>query len=232
VATVTIPGSHENHPGVASEPPPGRHRRWAVGQTWLVTPLPYTETTAKIIFYATVGLFVLLEQRTRLHSLLNREGSRSDRGSLLLVIVSVAAGVAGAFLVASDLPGAAIGADRWPVFVSGMVLLWVGIFIRQWSITMLGRFFTVDVRLQSGQTVIDRGPYRWVRHPSYSGMIITFVGMGLALGNWVSLAMLVVVPTAGLIFRIHVEERTLFDGLGEPYRRFAATRRRLFPGLW
>jgi protein-S-isoprenylcysteine O-methyltransferase Ste14 len=97
---------------------------------------------------------------------------------------------------------------------------------------MLGRFFTVDVRLQSGQTVVDRGPYRWVRHPSYSGMIITFVGMGLALGNWVSLAMLVVVPTAGLIFRIHVEERTLFDGLGEPYRRFAATRRRLFPGLW
>jgi protein-S-isoprenylcysteine O-methyltransferase Ste14 len=197
-----------------------------------VTPLPYTETAAKIVFYATVGLFVLLEQRVRLQSLRNREGSRSDRGSMLLVIASIGAGVAGAFLVASDLQGAAISAGRWPVFAIGMVLMWAGIVIRQWSISVLGRFFTVDVRVQSGQTVIDRGPYRWVRHPSYSGMIITFVGMGLALGNWVSLALLVVVPTAGLIVRIRVEERTLFDALGGPYRRFAATRRRLFPGLW
>ena len=110
--------------------------------------------------------------------------------------------------------------------------MWSGIGIRQWAIAVLGRFFTVDVRVQPGQTVVDWGPYRWVRHPSYSGMIITFVGMGLALGNWVSLAVLVVVPTAGLIVRIRVEERTLLGSLGEPYRRFAAARPRLFPFLW
>ena len=130
------------------------------------------------------------------------------------------------------MPGAAIRPGRWPVFVVGLVLMWTGIVIRQWAIALLGRFFTVDVRVQSGQAVVDRGPYRWVRHPSYSGMIITFAGIGLALGNWVSLAVLVVVPTAGLIVRIYVEERTLSEGLGEPYRRFAAGRRRLFPGLW
>ncbi len=120
------------------------------------------------------------------------------------------------------------------VFVSGMVLMWmwIGIVIRQWSITLLGRFFTVDVRVQSDQTVIDQGPYRWVRHPSYSGLVITFVGMGLALGNWLSLVVLALVPTGGLVVRIHVEERTLLDALGEPYRRFAAGRQRLFPGLW
>ena len=63
-------------------------------------------------------------------------------------------------------------------------------------------------------------------------MIMTFLGIGLALGNWAALAVLAVVPTAGLIVRIRIEERALLDGLGEPYRRFAASRPRLFPGLW
>jgi protein-S-isoprenylcysteine O-methyltransferase Ste14 len=208
---------------------PGRRAQGA-GQTCPVTPLPYTQTGAKIAFYVTLGAFVLLEQRTRLRSLLHRQGSRTDKGSLAVVIASVVAGILAAFLFASDVAGAAITFGRWPVFAAGVVLMWAGIIVRQWAITVLGRFFTVDVRVQSGQTVVDRGPYRWVRHPSYSGMILTFVGIGLALGNWLSLAVLAVVPTAGLIFRINVEERALVEALGESYRRFAAGRRRLFPG--
>jgi protein-S-isoprenylcysteine O-methyltransferase Ste14 len=61
---------------------------------------------------------------------------------------------------------------------------------------------------------------------------MTFVGIGLALGNWAALAVLAVVPTAGLVARIRTEERALLAGLGEPYRRFAAGRPHLFPGLW
>ncbi len=197
-----------------------------------MTPIPYTYVGARIAFYVTIGVFVLLEQRTRLRSLLNRRGSRSDQGSLLVVIASVAVGVVAAFLLASDTPGAAIRPARWGVFAVGIVLMWAGIAVRQWAITLLGRFFTVDVRVQADQMVIDRGPYRWVRHPSYSGMILTFLGMGLTLGNWLSLFVLAVVPTGGLIFRIHVEERTLLNALGEPYCHYAASRNRLFPGLW
>ena len=107
-----------------------------------------------------------------------------------------------------------------------------GIVIRQWAIAVLGPFFTVDVRVHPGQTVVERGPYRWVRHPSYTGLIMTLVGVGLALGNWAALAVLAVVPTAALVVRIRVEERALLDGLGEPYRRFAASRKHLIPGLW
>jgi protein-S-isoprenylcysteine O-methyltransferase Ste14 len=97
-----------------------------------------------------------------------------------------------------------------------------------WPI-LLGEFFTIDIRVHPGQPVVERGPYRWVRHPSYTGLVITFVGIGLALGNW---GVLAVVPTAGLVVRIRSEERALLDGLGEPYRRFAASRPRLVPGLW
>jgi protein-S-isoprenylcysteine O-methyltransferase Ste14 len=61
---------------------------------------------------------------------------------------------------------------------------------------------------------------------------MTFLGIGLALGNWAALIVLAVLPTAGLVVRIRLEERALLAGLGEPYRRFAATRPHLFPGLW
>jgi protein-S-isoprenylcysteine O-methyltransferase Ste14 len=107
-----------------------------------------------------------------------------------------------------------------------------GIALRQWAILLLGRFFTVDVRVHPDQPVIDRGPYRRLRHPAYTGLLVTLLGIGLALGNWAALPLVVLLPTAGLVVRIRAEERALLDGLGEPYRRFAATRARLIPGLW
>ena len=107
-----------------------------------------------------------------------------------------------------------------------------GVLVRQWAVFVLGRFFTVDVRVHPNQTVVDRGPYRWVRHPAYSGLVLFFVGVGLAVSNWASLIVLALVPTAGLLVRIHSEERVLIAGLGEEYRRYAAGRPRLFPGIW
>jgi protein-S-isoprenylcysteine O-methyltransferase Ste14 len=197
-----------------------------------VTPLPYTETGARIPFYAILLIFVILEQRTRLRSWRNREGSRADHGSLYFVIATVAVGLLGAFALAGGVPAAAIEVARWPIFVLGLVLMCTGIGLRQWSIVLLGKFFTVDVRVHPGQTVIEEGPYRWVRHPSYTGMIITFAGIGLALDNWAALVVVLVVPTVGIVVRIRYEERALLDGLGEPYRRYAEGRPRLFPGLW
>lgn len=195
-------------------------------------PLSDTNSGAGIAFYILLGLFVILEQRIRLRSWLNPEGAGADRGSLLVVVASVVVGVGGGFAIAADVTGAAISAARWPIFIAGLVLMGAGIVIRQWSVTLLGRFFTVAVRVHPDQVVVERGPYRWVRHPSYTGMIVTFLGIALALGNWAALLALAVVPTAGLIVRIHVEERALLDGLGEPYRRFAATRARLIPHVW
>jgi protein-S-isoprenylcysteine O-methyltransferase Ste14 len=118
------------------------------------------------------------------------------------------------------------------IFGLGLLLMAGGAFVRQWAVFTLGRFFTVEVRVQPNQTVVDRGPYRWVRHPSYTGMILFLVGVGLALTNWVSLVVLAVVPTAGVLVRIRSEERVLLAALGEPYRAYTAPRRRLFPGIW
>ena len=197
-----------------------------------MSTLPFDQPEAQIAFDLVVGAFFLSEVSVRLRSDRNRLGSRLDRSSLLVVQATVLGGVAAAILLARRAPGVAVGKGGWPLFVAGLVLMCAGIALRQWAVATLGRFFTIDVRVQPGQTVVEGGPYRWVRHPSYTALILTFLGLGLALGNWASLAVLAVLPTAGLVYRIHFEERALLDQLGEPYRRFAANRPRLFPGVW
>lgn len=197
-----------------------------------MSPLPYSDRGARIAFYVVLGIFLVLEQRIRLRSLTDREGTRRDRGSLLVVVASAVLGIGGACALAGIVTGAAIREARWPLFVVGLALMVVGIVLRQWSIWLLGRFFTVDVRVRPDQTVVDRGPYRWVRHPSYTGILITFAGVGIALGNWIALALAIVLPAAGLVVRIRLEERALLEGLGEPYRRYAAGRARLIPHVW
>jgi protein-S-isoprenylcysteine O-methyltransferase Ste14 len=197
-----------------------------------VAPLPYSEPAAQIPFYAVLIVFFLLEQRIRFKSRINPSGERRDHGSHPLLILFVGVGIGAGFVLASSVPSAAIPDARWALFVLGLILMCTGIAIRQWAIVTLGNFFTVDVRVHPGQTVIEGGPYRWVRHPAYTGLILTIIGIGLALGNWLALLVLAIVPTIGLVARIHFEERALLNELGEPYRRFAATRARLFPGLW
>ena len=114
----------------------------------------------------------------------------------------------------------------------GVALMAVGIAVRQWAVVLLGASFTVDVRVHEDQRVVDRGPYRLVRHPSSTGMLLTFAGIGLALGNGCSIACAALVPLVGIVLRIRVEERVLLAELGEPYRAYAAGRARLVPRVW
>lgn len=104
---------------------------------------------------------------------------------------------------------------------------------RTWrAVITLGRYFTVLVKVSQDQPVVDRGPYRWLRQPSYTGRLLAIVGGGLMLGNWVSTAGAVGVVLAALLFRIRVEERALAAALGDRYRRHAAGRARLVPYVW
>lgn len=193
-----------------------------------MTPL-YHRPGPNVAFWTLVAIFAASEWVSRFRSRLNRTGEPVERWSLLVVGVAIGAGVFGGFKAASWRT-AEIGG--YAPFVLGLAVMALGIAIRQWSILTLGRFFTVEVRVQAGQTVVERGPYRYVRHPSYTGLILFFVGLGLALTNWVSLGVLAVVPTAGLLVRIRSEERALEAGLGDEYRSYAATHRRLVPGVW
>jgi protein-S-isoprenylcysteine O-methyltransferase Ste14 len=196
-----------------------------------MTSLPMIGHGARALLQTTALAFAVSEASIRVRSARHAGGSRVDRGSIVAVVLGIGAGVLVAAWCAVRVPSTAIPGGGTPA-VAGLVLMWLGIALRQWAVLTLGRFFTVVVQVTSDQHVVDRGPYRWARHPSYTGLLLTLVGLGAALGNWLSLIALAVLPTAGLVVRIRVEEAALLAALGEPYREYATHRRRLVPGLW
>jgi protein-S-isoprenylcysteine O-methyltransferase Ste14 len=197
-----------------------------------MAPIAYTDVGARYAFYVVLGMFGASEWSIRLRSRMNHGGTKHDRGSFFVIIATSLVGVGSAFVLAQDVQSAGIGVGRWPIFAAGLVIVLLGIALRQWSVLTLGTFFTVQVQVRSDQTVVDTGPYRWVRHPSYTAIVMSFVGIGVALENWLSLVVLIVVPSVGLVIRIRVEEKALLEALGEPYREFSATRARLIPKVW
>jgi protein-S-isoprenylcysteine O-methyltransferase Ste14 len=108
----------------------------------------------------------------------------------------------------------------------------LGVALRTWAILALGRFFKFVVVIQDGHHVVDSGPYRFVRHPSYSGGLLALIGVGLALGSWLSTLAAVGVPLLAILIRIAVEEARLARDLGDDYRSYARRNKRLVPGLW
>jgi protein-S-isoprenylcysteine O-methyltransferase Ste14 len=197
-----------------------------------MAPLAYTDVGAKYAFYVVLGMFAASEWSIRFRSQRNRGGTRKDRGSFYVVVFTAVLGIGAAFALAHSVQSAGINVARWPIFIIGLAIVILAMALRRWAVLTLGQFFTVQVQVRSGQTVVDTGPYRWVRHPSYTAITMSFVGIGVALENWLSLLVLIVVPTIGLVVRIRVEERALLEALGEPYREFSATRARLIPKVW
>lgn len=113
-----------------------------------------------------------------------------------------------------------------------MVVAWGGALLRWWSFVALGKYFTVVVRTRTDQSVIESGPYRVLRHPSYTGLLLMFAGVGLMLGNWAGTVAAVVLVLIAVVHRVGIEEKALVAELGDRYREFAARRARLIPYIW
>jgi protein-S-isoprenylcysteine O-methyltransferase len=156
-------------------------------------------------------------------------GENLDEGSRVWVVALLAVGMGGALTLAwvpaGRLPG-------WPPVIAGLMLAAGGIALRQWSVATLGSFFTTAVEVQEDHVIIDWGPYAWLRHPSYTGALVTVVGVALALGNLIGCAVATAFALAGLVQRIRVEEHALSSHLGKAWVVFARTRKRLIPLVW
>jgi protein-S-isoprenylcysteine O-methyltransferase len=155
----------------------------------------------------------------------------ADRNSLrflwLVIAVAVSAGVLAAYQL------------RWASLGGGAPLLWVscamfgvGIALRWYSIRYLGRFFTVNVAIHSGHEIIDTGPYQRIRHPSYAGALLAFLGLALSLDNAISLALIVLPIAMAFRRRMRIEERALANALGKPYTSYMQRTKRLVPGVY
>jgi protein-S-isoprenylcysteine O-methyltransferase len=161
---------------------------------------------------------------------LGSKGRTAFDWTLGLVVASVAAATNLGFR-AAHLHWAVLGGGWVPVAV-GVTVLAAGMALRTWSIVTLGRLFTFAVVIQAGHRVVASGPYRLLRHPSYAGGLIGFLGAGIALDSWLSMLTLVLIPLLAVLVRIRVEEAALAHGLGPDYPLYASRTRRLIPGIW
>jgi protein-S-isoprenylcysteine O-methyltransferase Ste14 len=182
------------------------------------------------LVYLTLGCWVLLEVGLRVRDFAHHRGSRDqDRATRILLGVALAATFVLAVKAPSVAPSLRIPA---PYRAVGLIVMWLGLAIRVWAIAELGSAFRTTVEVDPGQAVVSNGPYRWVRHPSYTGLLLIVSGFGLAVGNWLALAVCVVMPLPALLRRIQVEEAELNLVLGDPYRAYQTRTKRLIPGLW
>jgi len=157
-----------------------------------------------------------------------KEGSK-DAGSIRVIFavqpITLLLAFAATWLPAMQFPPG----SRIIAFYLGVATLVAGALLRRACWRALGEYFTGDVKARADQPVIQTGPYKWVRHPSYTGAMLMFVGIGVALTNWLSVALLLTGAIVSYGYRVKVEERALLSEIGEPYAEYMRTHKRYIP---
>jgi protein-S-isoprenylcysteine O-methyltransferase len=178
------------------------------------------------LVYLISELLLTVTRRSR-----SRTGTKQDRSTLHVLWLIIMASVAAGIYVAAHWPAAALLHGRM-FAVAGVVLFVAGLILRWWAIITLGRFFTVDVTIEKDHELVERGPFRMVRHPSYTGVLLAFVGFGLSLRNWAALLVILLPIGAAFIHRMNVEEDALSRALGQRYADYMKRTKRLVPFVY
>jgi protein-S-isoprenylcysteine O-methyltransferase Ste14 len=118
------------------------------------------------------------------------------------------------------------------VFWIGTATMLCGLGLRIWAIATLGKSFRTTVETHQNQKIVSKGPYKLLRHPSYTGLLLTGCGYGIALQNWLSLIFAVTLPLMALLNRIHIEEKAMVESLGPEYQTYQKTTKKLIPWIW
>jgi protein-S-isoprenylcysteine O-methyltransferase Ste14 len=193
-------------------------------------PLVGDDVVATTLFWVMTGAW--LGGELALMARTDEEGVRSRDATTYALTLAVLTGIVLAVALAGADAGPALpGPGWWPV-IAGAVLVAAGYALRLWSVRTLGRFFKYRVVVQEEHEVVDSGPYRRIRHPSYTGMVMCSGGLGLMLGSWLTLAAAALPTLIGFTWRLLGEERVLVSDLGEPYRDYMGRTKRLIPGVW
>ena len=178
-----------------------------------------------IALVVTLGAWACVEITLGVRDLIRGKGSTArDRGTRSTLVLSWTA----ALILATWLAG---NPKSWQL-VTGLLLMWAGLALRIWAVQALGPSFRTTVEVDADQRLVDTGPYRFVRHPSYTGVLLLAIGYGITANNWLALVIVLVVPLATMLRRISVEEATMADVLGAPYQAYQQRTKRLLPGLW
>lgn len=177
------------------------------------------------LIYVTSEVLLTVRKRAR------TSGPSRDAHSWRLLWIVITASIFAGMIVARKVPAAALP-EKQQIAAAGVALFAIGLVLRACAIALLGRFFTVNVAIAADHQLIEAGPYRYIRHPSYTGALLAFLGLSLTIGNWLSILVLMLPIIAVFIYRMNVEERALIAGLGEKYIAYIRRTKRLLPFVY
>lgn len=118
------------------------------------------------------------------------------------------------------------------IYYLGVIFIVVGIVFRYIIIKSLGKYFTVDVTIREDHKIKKEGFYKYLRHPSYAFSLLTSLGLGLYLNNWLSLFLAFVPTFIAFSYRIKVEEKALIEQFGEEYLEYRRKTKKLIPFVY
>jgi protein-S-isoprenylcysteine O-methyltransferase Ste14 len=160
----------------------------------------------------------------------NEDTGRRDKNSMIWIWVIVSASVFMGVLAVIYLY---LPISKYEIIrYAGLLVIIAGMIIRFIAITTLGKFFTVNLAVHNDHRIIRHGLYKFVRHPSYSGLLISFIGLGLSMNNWLSLLLVVSPILLIMLHRINIEEKMLVQQFGGEYETYQKKTWRLVPGIF
>lgn len=188
---------------------------------WFPSPV------AASIFVALFYTWILSEITNSMWSKKNSQKTNQDRGSYKVnVVISWIS-----LFIVFVFRGFGIGIFSGNLQYVGLILLAVGIILREWSIWVIGKHFTVRVQVSEKAKLVTQGPYKYIRHPSYTGILLTFLGIPLAVGTWFGAIVAIIAKGIAIQYRIHIEEEALQAAFGPEYEEYKKRTWKLFPGF-
>ena len=182
----------------------------------------------QIVYWVWVASEVLALVITRTR---RSTGETHDRGSLLILWPVIFLSIWIGFWIGAKGPHTMFADAPWLLPLS-LALFVCGLAVRWTAILLLGKSFSANVAIHATQKLYTGGLYRFARHPSYTGMLLIFAAIGVHTRSWLGLAILIIPPTAALLYRIHVEESVLRGAFGEQYEAYSRRTKRLIPGIY
>jgi protein-S-isoprenylcysteine O-methyltransferase Ste14 len=181
-----------------------------------------------VLFYSWIIFEIVIARVTKTRG--GGGGKVLDRGTQLLLWLTIVPAVTACEWLRYVARGEILTAGDWLTTLAVAVML-TALAIRWTAVGKLGKAFSANVAIRSGQRLNTTGMYGWVRHPSYLGLLLVFIAIGIHSHHWVGLAIMVV-PAAALLYRIHIEEIALREAFGQEYVEYSKVTKRLVPGIY
>jgi protein-S-isoprenylcysteine O-methyltransferase Ste14 len=159
-----------------------------------------------------------------------QDKQHKDKHSLLLIWVTIFVAIFSSIYVSLNYYFPIL--DNIYISYSGLIIIIIGTIFRLIILKSLGKYFTVDVTIKNNHRLKKDGFYKFLRHPTYFVSLITFIGFGISLNNWMSLIIVFLLITSVFMYRIKVEEKALIQEFGEEYLEYKKSTKGLIPFIY